>query len=230
MGSMMANYATRAFTVVAIITTVVKALKDIDSAGRESAEMSLRLGAALKATGEVVGFTQHQLEGMADAMSKATRFDDDGIKRAQSVMLTFSNVTGGVFTRGMSLAADYAKVLGVDLSSAARVLGRALNDPVDGVGRLSLVIGKLDPETRDLIKTFQENGDTMQAQITLIEALEKKFGGFAATIGGSSVVAVDKLRNAWGDLMKELAKTSVRREHGGRCPAHRDHERVGCIV
>lgn len=207
MGSLMANYATSALTVTALVGGLVKVLKDVDSAGRASAEMSLRLGAALTSTGGVVGFTQHQLEGMADAMAKATRFDDTGIKHAQSIMLTFSNVTGDVFKRGMALAADYSELLGVDLTSSARILGRSLNDPTTGMGMLSRAIGQLDPETRDLIKTFQENGDTMQAQITLIEALEKKFGGFATTIGGSSVAAVDKLKNAWSNLMQEMAKT-----------------------
>lgn len=207
MASGMMSYATSAFTVTALVGGLVKGLKDVDAAGRESAASSLKLNAMLAATGGVVGVTQHQLEEMAEAMAAATRFDDTGIKNAQSIMLTFSNVTGDVFKRSMALAADYSELMGVDLPSSARILGRAFNDPVNGMGMLSRAIGQLDPETKELIKTFHESGDTLRAQTTLAEALEKRFGGLATTMGGSAVVAVDKLKNAWSNLMQELAKT-----------------------
>lgn len=197
------------------VTALVTVYNQAAAAEKESLETGLRLEAMLKATGSTAGFTKKELDGMADALAKATRFDDESLKNGMSLMLSFGNVQGDTFTRASRLATDYAELMKVDVVGAFRLVGRALEDPVQGMGALSRAIGHLDPEQKKMIKNLQDTGDVIGAQNALLDILEGKFGGLAATLGGESVTASDRLAKSWNELMEELGRSASITEKTG---------------
>src|SRR6185503_11934755 len=96
---------------------------------KRAEQASAKLNAVLKATGSTAGVTRVQLDALAEGMSKGTLFDDDAIRNAQALLLTFRNVQGQTFKDGIALAGDMATVFGTDLQSAIVQVGKALNSP-----------------------------------------------------------------------------------------------------
>ena len=172
------------------------------------AEMAgVRLDAMLAATGNTVGRTRQQLETYADALAKSTKFDDESIKNGMSILLSFGNVQGSVFDRAIKITADYAELLQTDFSSAARIVGRALEDPVHGLGMLGRAIGQVSPQHKEHIKLLWETGRTVEAQNELLDVLTKRFGGLSETMGTSATGASRQLGKAWNELLEEIGRT-----------------------
>ncbi len=202
-------------SVGAAVAGFVTVLKGSLVAAHEAEEATLRMNAVMAATGGSVGFTTGKLGEMAEAWQKSTRFDSEGIKSAMSVMLTFGNVQGKVFEDGMRLAMDYAELYRTDLSSAARIVGRALEDPINGLTALQRVIGTVSPATKDYIKELVSAGQEAQAQGVIIDLLKGKFGGFAETMNTGVVGAIAEVGKNWKDLLKIIGQTSVISETEG---------------
>ena len=198
--------ALRAAGTVISIGAVVGVLKEIYSAGVEANLAQIKLEAVLKSTGGTAGLTAQQLDNMVDSLAKGTRFDSTGIKEAMTILLTFGNVQGTVFEDTLKHAQNMVEMFGGSLSSAARTLGRAMNEPSMGIGRLSLMIGGLDPTLAKHIKDLGEAGRTAEAQAEIIAVLDTKWKDFAGTIGTSAPAAFDRLRISVGNLFEELGK------------------------
>ena len=70
---------------------------------------------------------------------------------AASVLATFRSVSGDTFKRAIGYAQDMATVFGGDVTTAAKQLGKALQDPEVGITALNRVRGDLhrQPERPD---------------------------------------------------------------------------------
>jgi len=172
----------------------------------EAEQNMLRFNAVLAATGHVVGLTADEMDKMSDSLKAATRFDDTGIRRAMTVLITFDRVQGDTFRDALSISADLAEMWGMDLSSAARLVGRALQSPEQGLGMLSRMIGRLKPEQERMIKLFMEQGDVTQAQGVLVDALKQKQGNLAQQMATSSVSAFQSFGRSVKEAAQELGK------------------------
>ena len=76
---------------------LINGFQAVINATREQELAERQLNAVLKSTGQVAGLTARELTGMASALQKQTRFGDEAIIKAQSLMLTFSKVGKEVF-------------------------------------------------------------------------------------------------------------------------------------
>jgi hypothetical protein len=72
--------------------------------------------------------------------------------------------------------------LGTDLKGSAVQLGKALNDPIAGVGALSRVGVTFTETQKDMIKTMVEAGNVAGAQTLILDELGKEFGGSAKAL------------------------------------------------
>lgn len=144
------------------------------------------------------------LNAQADALGQLSSFDDEGIKQAQAVMLTFGNVTGDSFDRSIQAVTDMSELLGTDLQSSAIQVGKALNDPVKGLTALSRVGVSFTAEQQEMIKTLTESGDVIGAQEIILSELERQFGGTAEAIAntdaGAAAQSMEDLTNAMEDV------------------------------
>ncbi len=115
-------------------------------------DVQFRLKAVWTSTKGTAGVTAEQANALADSLSRVTKFDDETILSAESLMLTFTQVSKDVFPEAVESAMNMSQALGQDLQSSVVQLGKALNDPIQGATALRRVGVMLTDEQEELIK------------------------------------------------------------------------------
>lgn len=145
----------------------------------------MRTEQIIKATGRAAGFGAKELADSAKEIAWNTLQSTEGIMAAQQILLTFRNVQGDVFSRGIKLANDMAVTIGGDLNGAITQLGKALNDPLQGMNALSRVGVAFSASQEKLIKGFMKTGEIAKAQEVILQelAIEYKDTASAEAMG-----------------------------------------------
>ena len=164
-----------------------------------------QLDAVLKSTGGSAGVMRKDLLGMADQFQKTTKFTQEEVLAAESLLLTFTNIGKDTFPRATKAAGDMATALGTDMAGQSIALGKALNDPTKGITALTRVGVTFTAEQKKSIKTMQEHGDMAGAQTIILKELEKEFGGSAEAAGKTFSGQLEILKNAIGEVTESLA-------------------------
>lgn len=178
-------------------------------AGKEAEQGNLRMEAVLKATGAQAGITKEQILGIADALSKTTKFDDDGLKKAGTSLLVFERIGADSFERVLKASTDLAAFMGTDLDAAVKLVGRAMESPEQGMNALRRAGIILTESQKELVAAFMESGDVIAAQSVILDVLESKIGGTAETMNQGMTKSSDDLSKALDDLYKEIGKTNT---------------------
>ena len=178
-------------------------------AAMEAEQASARLDAVLKATGYSAGLAKKELDGMADAMSKSTQFDDESIRNASATLLKFGNIQGDVFREAINLSADVAAFNNEDIAAGAENVGKALLD-VESASKLLKQAGvKLSDQQKDQIKVFEESGDTAKAQQIILEELKKSYDGMSESLNTGLTKSTKDAAKAWDELLESIGKTGA---------------------
>lgn len=174
---------------------------------QSQAQAMAQVNAALSSMGPVAGKTADQLLAASDAMEMNSLFDGDEILRKVTAnMLTFGNIAGAQFDRAQQAAVDLATRMGTDLQSATIMVGKALNDPIKGIGALRKVGIQLTADQENLIKSMVATGNTARAQSIILGELERQFGGAAKAAADTSPwrqaqVALGQVGDQVGELI-----------------------------
>ena len=164
-----------------------------------------RLNAQLEATGHAVGFTTAQVNQMAIELGRATLTSASAARDAASTLIGFGNIVGANFQRALELSQDLAVVMGRDLTSTVRVLGRALQDPEAAMDQLRRAGVRLNLVEKQQIKDLIALGKSYQAQSLILDKV-------AASVGGAGVGESRGLAGAWdtlGESFHEFLQLSV---------------------
>lgn len=168
-----------------------------------------RLQGVLKATGYASGMTGKGIAEMAEEMEHSTLTSAEAVKGAAAILATFRSISGETFKQAIHLAQDMSAVFQQDLSSSATQLGKALEDPVEGLTALKRVGVSFSDSQRDVIKNLVEVGDKAQAQKIILAALEQQVGGAAEAETQGLTGAVHRMSVAWGDMLKAIGQTET---------------------
>lgn len=178
-----------------------QALTDSIAAARESAKVNKQLEATLLATGGAAGVTADAARDLATSLQRTTSFEDDAIIGAENLMLTFTSIGKDVFPQAIETVLDMSQVMGQDLKSSAIQLGKALNDPAQGLGALTRIGVSFTDQQKEQIKTMQAAGDMAGAQAVILNAIATQgFGGAAKAMADPFI----QLQNAIGDTQETL--------------------------
>ncbi|WP_316978052.1 phage tail tape measure C-terminal domain-containing protein [Shumkonia mesophila] len=172
-------------------------------------KISARLDAVLKATGQSAGYTREQLDRLADAMARTTLFDDDTARQGIAVMSTFRSVQGEAFREAIELSADLAALMGGDLQSAILQVGKALEEPVEGITALRRSGISFSQSQREMIRSLAETGRVAEAQRIVLDGLRNQIGGVAGAQNNGMVGAITDMTKAWDDFLEALGRTPV---------------------
>jgi hypothetical protein len=177
-------------------------------------------GAVLKSTGGVANVTSKQITTMSESLMKLSGIDDEAIQSGQNLLLTFTkirNETGAgnkIFDEATLAMTNLSVAMGKDMSSSAILVGKALNDPIKGVGALSKAGVQFTASQKDTIKSLVESGDVMGAQKMILKELETQFGGSAKAAGqtlpGQLNILKETFRNTAADLVATFIPTLSR--------------------
>lgn len=188
---------------VAVTAPLIAAGFAASKAATESRDAMGQVEAALKSMGSAAGQTKESLAGMATDIMRNSLYDDDDILRKVTAnLLTFGKIAGDEFRRAQIAAADLATRMGGDLQAATILVGKALNDPVRGMGALRKAGVQLDESQQKLVKTMVAGGNVAGAQRILLRELESQFGGSARAAQDTD--PYDSLRDSLNDLSESM--------------------------
>jgi len=162
-------------------------------------EALAQLDGALQSTGNAVGFTFKELQQQAADLQKISIFGDDQIMRMQSGLVRFGNISGETFKRTQMAILSVAST-GKDLEGTMVQIGKAINDPARGMALLARQGITLTASQEKLIKSMLASNNVVGAQTALLEALEGKYGKQIEAAGKTLPAALQRMRNAFGDL------------------------------
>ena len=156
--------------------------------------------------GAEAGSVSERLGKFAEANELSLGIDADVIKATQAKLLTFkelaltADTVGGAMDRATMAAVDLAAAGFGSAETNAVQLGKALNDPIKGITALGRAGVTFTAQEKEKIKTLVESGNILEAQNTILSAIETQVGGTAKATASSFEI----LRLAGAQVMDEV--------------------------
>lgn len=161
------------------------------------------LNAVLQATGGAAGLSSQELQDMASALQSVTTFSDEAIMGGQAMLLTFRNIGEDTFPRATEAMLDMASMFG-SVDQAAVQLGKALNDPIAGIGALQRIGIQFTEEQKEMIENFMEMGDVAGAQNIILREVEMQLGGLSEAMGETFSGRLEILKNRFDEIRETI--------------------------
>ena len=180
-------------------------LRDSIAGARESNKVAAVTANAIKVTGGAAKVTARQVGDLAAAISAKTGVDDEAIQSGANLLLTFKNVRNEVgagndiFSQATASAQDLAAAGFGSADSAAKMLGKALNDPIKGMSALGRAGVTFTAAQKKQIAALVETGDVLGAQKIIMAEVQSQVGGAAE----ATATAGDKAAVAFGNLLQQ---------------------------
>lgn len=209
------------------LTALAGALGVAFHEGMQAQQVEAQLNAVLQSTGGIAGMTAEAVKGLADQFSQTTQYTDDAVLSAENMLLTFTNIGQNVFPQATQTVLDMSTALGQDLKNSSIQLGKALQDPIEGITALRRVGVNFTDAQKEMIEAMVEAGRVEEAQTFILRELQTEFGGSAEAAGKTLGGQLTILKNAFTNL----AETVGQRLIDGVGPALIDiMQKVGAVV
>jgi hypothetical protein len=179
-------------------------------AAYESQKVMKQTEAIVAATGGAAGMTAKQVANFAESLSVKTGIDDEAIQSSLNLLLTFKQVRNEVgkgndiFNRASMAALDLGNVFG-STDAAAKMLGKALSNPVKGINALQRAGVNFSDQQKEQIKTLVATGKTLEAQKMILKEVESQVGGTAV----AGATGFDRMRVALGNAAEDLGTVLI---------------------
>lgn len=160
--------------------------------------------AVLKSTGNAAGITADQVTKLASALEKQTKFADEDIQSAENLLLTFTSIGKDIFPDATKTVLDMSTALGQDLKSSSVQLGKALQDPINGITALRRVGVNFSDAQQEVIAKLVETGKKAEAQKLILKELQTEFGGSAVAAGNTFAGQLAKLNNQFDNVKESI--------------------------
>jgi hypothetical protein len=181
----------------------------------ELEQSTAKIEANIKATGMAAGITGEELKTMASGLSGHIKATLSEVTDMQSQLLTFPSITKDVFAQAMSQTADIAAQTGHGWSETAIMYGKALNDPIKGLQKLSRYGVILTDQEKERITKLEASGNLIEAQKSMMDAIAHSgYAGVAEAMFNADPIArynklMGKAQLAIGEYAMEAMKSIV---------------------
>lgn len=188
--------------VVAAAAAAYKGLSTVLRTGFEEAQKTEdainALNVALKNTGRFTPDISRDLVNYAEALSDVTTVGDDAIISTSALIQSLGNLDKQGLERATKAALNLSAALGVDLNSAAQLVGKAAAGEVGSLSRYGLIIEK----GANQAETFEK----------VLSKLEDRFSGAAQAKASTFSGTIARLGIAFGDFSKAIAASITESE------------------
>jgi hypothetical protein len=190
----------------AAFNTLTSAFGSIIEEAQEAIKVNAATAQIIKATGGAAQVTADQVADLSQNLSEQIAVDDELIQSSANLILTFKNVANqgeglaAIFDRTVLAAQDLSAAGFGDAESAAKMLGKALNDPERGLTALSRAGVTFSQQQKEQIRTLIEGGDVLKAQQLILAEVESQVGGVAA----ATATGIDQFNVYFDNLKEEL--------------------------
>jgi hypothetical protein len=194
----------------ALTVAFVAGLKSSITAAAEAEQAQLRLEAVLRGTGYTAGFTGAELDKMAGKFQDRLGIDDETVKKSMATLLTFRQVRRESFSEALEVAANISAVMGSDLQSATLQLGKALENPEQGLTALTRSGVSFNETQKAMITEMVETGRHAEAVTTILQVMKSQgLDRVAESMHSGINKQTSDLKNVWGDLLEAIGKTDA---------------------
>ena len=190
--------------------TIFNFIKSSITAFNDYERILAQTESVIKSTGGAAGMTAQQVQELASQIQRLTPISDETAKAGMNMLMTFTNIGKTVFPDTTRALMDMATAMngGVipsqeQVTSTAIQLGKALNNPIDGITALTRVGVKFTYEQKQLIEQLVRTGKTAEAQKIILKELNSEFGGSAASQMNTYAGKIASISNSFTDL-KEI--------------------------
>lgn len=167
----------------------------IDAAAAQEVATN-NLNNALARQGNFTRQASQELLDFASNMQKLTVFEDDAVISSTALLQSLSNLSVDGLKAGVTAAADFATVLGIDLETATRLVAKAAEGNISVFKRYGVQI--------------QEGKNDAETFANTIQALNSQFGGASAAQLNTYNGSLKALKNAYGDLLEPIGDIVVK--------------------
>jgi hypothetical protein len=164
----------------------------------------------LEQTGGVAGETREQLIQYQKSLQEQTGVDDDVIAKGEDVLLSFTQIRGYIYSQSipaitnLAAAQNNGKVTMESMSSAAELLGKALDKPTQAKKTLRQIGIDLTDQQQIEIKSLNDQNKLQQAQQIILDEVNKRYGNLAATLASTDVGAMQRFQTRIGNIQEVL--------------------------
>lgn len=199
-GNLASQVAVKAFDALAGAAGRLFSVLVVDGikAAEESEDALNKLNTALRISGQYSKSASRDLQQFAAELQATTKYEDDAIISAQGLIQSLGQLDRNGLKKATQAAVDLSAALGIDLNSAAQLVGKAASGEVGSFSRFGLTIDKGATQAETFSKA--------------LEAINSKFGGAAAAQVKTFSGAVAQLNNTWGDLQEQFGNAIVQNQ------------------
>ena len=184
------------------ITRVFGAFINEQAAAQQAAA---RVEAAVRSTGGAAGYSADQLKKMAAEMEALYAVDgDELLSKVTTPLLTFNAISGEMFSQAQVQILNMSRALGMDLQGAAMQVGKALQDPIEGLTALRRSGVSFSDEQQEVIKALYNTGQAAEAQKLILAELSKEFGGQAEAFATTGAGKLEALKVSFDNLKESI--------------------------
>ncbi len=176
------------------------AIEEAREARRELALLDAQM-ANLPATSSI---TAEAVKQHAGEIGAAFAFDAEEVIRAERGLIRYGVTSEQVLRQASELSADVARSLGIGLTEAAAMVGKALQEPGEGMKALKAAGLGLSDQQIELAKHLADTGQASEAQRQVISSLRSEVEGAAGAYRDTFDGALDASRIAVGDLAEGI--------------------------
>jgi len=191
-------------TAILAFTGLAKAISAALAEAEAAQKVEVQLETQIKATGGAAGLSAEQIKAMATEMSQLTGVEDDNIIASANVLLRFTEISKDVFPKAQQAALDLSTAMGTDLSTASLMLGKALQDPEQGMTALRRAGIMFDEQMIKGMASMVEHGQGARAQGIILSEVAKLVGGSAEAMGGTVAGETAKIKNLFGEMAESF--------------------------
>lgn len=192
-------------TFLAIGATI--AVRDMVHQFTETEQGLKQLQATINSTGAAAGLSAREVVKMAQAFEANSTFAQRDIVHMESLLLKFTKLGKEVVPEATQAILDMSAKMHTSLESSALTVGKALQDPINGISALAEHGIIFSASQKEVIKHLVETGQRAEAQRMILEHLKVEFGGAAAaardTLGG----ALSALHNTMSGVLADFGAT-----------------------
>ena len=178
--------------------SVVALMKQYD----ELQSANLRVENTISTTGATALQSSFDIEKMANEIENLTTVSSTLVTEASAMMLTFTKISGKTFKDALNISIDLSKGFGQDLKTSVIQVGKALNDPIAGVGALRRVGVSFSKTQKTMIKNFMAINNITAAQKVILDELKIEVGGTAEAMAKTPLAKWTKLWNDLGPVLR----------------------------
>lgn len=175
---------------VLIARKIVKVVSDLTKAYGLQETAIARVESALRATGTYTPTLSKELQQIASDLQLTSRFGDEATLQMAGLLQSLAKLNGEGLKETIPLVHDFAEGMGIDLNTAASLIGKTLGSTTNALSRYGIVL--------DMTGTKSEKLEALTI------AINDSFGGMAKAMGETYAGQVTQLQNAFGDLKEVM--------------------------